>query len=225
MATLKEIIYHIKNLKASGVQSDDTSVSDEQYMFMIDQYRARLIRLKYDKFSPINPNDIQDLGYVSVIPSPVDEMPQVGGFDIFETSRKLPRMVTTDRGSLYTFVGYSPVDIPFQRTSLTKLPWDRHSKYTKALTKWFEVNNKIYISTQQPIVELFAMGIAESPFEVIKFKGEVNYADPYSFEYPLSISMLDTMYKMMAEAEFKILGLSQEDRINDGHEEKPKVSQ
>lgn len=223
MATLKEIIYHIKNLRATGKQSDNTELSDQQYMFMIDQYRARLIRLKFDKFQPINPNDMQDLGFVKVVPAPLDEMPAVGGFDIFVTETTIPRMITTDRGSLFTFVGHSPVDLPFQRTSLTKLPWDRVSKYTASLSKWFEMSDKVYVATEQPLTDIFVLGVAESPYQVLEFKGELNPMDPYNFEYPISISMLDTLYKMIAEAEFKIVYMGQEDRVNDGHEDKPRT--
>jgi hypothetical protein len=219
MATLKEIIYHIKNLKAKGVQSDDVKLSDREYMFMIDQYRARLIRQYYDKFKEVSPQDVQDLGYVAVEQCPADEMPVIGGFDMFRTERTIPRMVSTARGSLFTFVGHSPVDLPFQRTSLTKLPWDRHSKYTRAEPKWFDTLSRVYIATEQPINEVFILGVAESPYKVIEFRNELNYNDPYDFEYPLSITLLDALYKMIAEAEFKIVNMEVADTSNDGQEE------
>ena len=221
MATLKEIIYHLKNLKSQGVQSDDNKLSDQEVMFMVDQYRAKLIRQQYDRFKTINPQDVQDLGYVEVEPAPADEFFAIGGFDVFQTVREIPRMISTDRGSAFTFVGPSPVDLPFQRTSLTKLPWDRHSRYTKAVPKWFDTLSRVYVATEQPINEVFLLGVAESPYKVLEFKNEIDYSDPYNFEYPISLTMLDSLYKMIAEAEFKIIGMGMEDRKNDGRESTP----
>ena len=46
MATLKEIIYNIKNLQGRGEFTDDLKLSDRQLEFIIDHFRAELAAQK-----------------------------------------------------------------------------------------------------------------------------------------------------------------------------------
>ena len=49
MATIKEIVYDIKNIVRGGLQSDDEMISDRQIEFQINSIRAQLIRQDINK--------------------------------------------------------------------------------------------------------------------------------------------------------------------------------
>lgn len=225
MSTLKEVIYNFKNIRARGNQSDDSKLSDHQVMFLIDQYRAKLIRQDYDKGKPLNPALIQDLGFLAVRPAVgAVNLGPIQGDNLYVTDLEVPRMVEATQENLWTHVGQNPMSLPFQRTTSGKIMWDIHSSYTKNLPKWFEHANRLYAyfpteEEEKPLTELFAMGVAESPYSVLEFKREVNYEDPYEFEYPISATMLDSLYKMIADAEFKIMQGMKPDLSNDGNDE------
>ena len=59
-----EIIYNVKNLLAGGILSDDLDLSISQMAFIIDYYRARLVKQDQDKGRFNTELYIQNLGKV-----------------------------------------------------------------------------------------------------------------------------------------------------------------
>ena len=86
-----EIIYNIKNLRAGGVQSDDTQLSDRQYMFIINYYRSKLMRQEYGNYRTVAPEEITDLGKVDLINVDPHECGCEEGECILRTELPIPK--------------------------------------------------------------------------------------------------------------------------------------
>ena len=56
MATIKEIVYDLKNIIRGGLQSDDEMISDRQIEFQINSLRAQFIRQDINKRRSISDN-------------------------------------------------------------------------------------------------------------------------------------------------------------------------
>ena len=56
MATIKEIVYDLKNIIRGGLQSDDEMISDRQIEFQVDSLRAQYIRQDINKRRSISDN-------------------------------------------------------------------------------------------------------------------------------------------------------------------------
>lgn len=227
--TLKEIIYNVKNLKAGGVQSDDAKLSDRQYAFIIDYYRAKLIRQDIDRGKSINPNLIQSLGLVPAVKVQRSEFQEIPGCDIFRTKPvkvgttteiALPVVLEANYKNIYTYIGAQEQGISFHRTTFHDLFWAKSgSKYTADLSKWFEHKGKIYVATPDPLQKIVIEGIFESPYRVLEFLDKIDKFDPFNFEYPISATMLDSMYKMMIDAEMKFSYILPKDHTNEGQDD------
>ena len=56
MATIKEIVYDIKNIIRGGMQSDDEIISDRQIEFQVNSLRAQFIRQDINKKRSVSDN-------------------------------------------------------------------------------------------------------------------------------------------------------------------------
>ena len=222
---LSEIIYNVKNLISGGVNSDDLKIRDKQFSFIIGYYRSKLLkqdqaknRLNLDLYK-------QNLGKVEVTMADKNDCCEIDAC-IIRTKNKIPRPSETDRGMNITFVGLIG-GMPFQKEYHNSIIWSGASKYTKKITKWYYRDGYIYI-VNPPTNQLKWInieGVFESPEEAIKFRtcdcpdnGEDCF-DSLDFEYPLPEYHTDTIVKMIADTELRILtGLSKDD-TNNGEDE------
>lgn len=222
MATLSEIIYNVKNLRAKGRQSDDTEISDRQYAFIVNYYRALLLKREADRNKFID-NVTQSMGDVALKKADKNESCDINDC-IYRTVNKIPKAVLTNSGSLIKYVGLTNLSKPFQKTTVERVIWDLQSPLTKHLPKWYELNDYIYIvNPPTDSLEIITVhGVFEDPIAVNSLKscGTEDCFQGYNFEYPISVTFLDSIYKMMADAEFKINGMFPKDTTNDTTEEK-----
>jgi hypothetical protein len=218
MATLSEIIYNVKNLRAKGRQSDDTEISDRQYAFIINYYRALLLKREFARTKDVG-NAYQTLGDVKLIKADKNECCDINDC-IYRTEKQLPEALIT------SYVGLTNLNKPFQKTTAERVIWDLQSPLTKHLPKWYETNNYIYIvNPPTDSLEIITVrGIFEDPVAANDFKTCGCIGDDcfqgYDFDYPMSVTFLDSIYKMMADAEFKINGMFPKDTTNDTQEAK-----
>lgn len=203
----KEIVYSIKNLKAGGTQNQNESISDLQYLAILDYYRAKLIRQQVSAGYRLNERLIQDLGELHL---------EFDKGSIYVT-KEIPNPI--EAGSILITDVRDNYDIPYQKSTLSSVQWTTHSKFTKDTPKWFPVGRKIGVVNHASDNKLRVAGVFESPLEVLKFLELDNELDPLDFEYPLSNTMVDTIYKMIVEAEVTLLMNSHNDRLNDSNNE------
>lgn len=207
-----EIIYNIKNLKSGGKTSDDTQMSDWQWMYIIDHYRAQLIKQQQSKGQTVNEQCVQKL-----LPSRIFLQQDAIQKHIMFT-HNLPKAVESQRANLYTYVG-TEAGKSYQRTTYNKNQWDGQSKYAACLPKWYSIGSVIYVSHHHPKqLKLSIHGVFENPIKVVEFNGQLDEMNPFNFEYPMSSTMVDTVIKMIAESEIKLSLLLPKDDLNDGRD-------
>jgi hypothetical protein len=218
MSTLKEIIYTIKNIKAGGVQTDDVKLSDENYADVINYYRAKLVRQEIDRGYRLDPTLIQSItadgAGIEVERVKFDRGSPLSGKTVYKTIIDIPRAIETTKNNLITFVGNNLLGKPFQRSTPYKVGLDSARALTGLEPKWFEFNKKIYVVTEDSLKYVTIQLVAEDPLAVLGINKEVDVYDPLNVEYPMSNTMRDSLYKLIADGEYKIMGL--EDTLNDG---------
>lgn len=223
MATLSQIIFNIKNLKAGGVQNQSIELSDRQYAFIINYYRALLIRREVEKGKNVKGNWIQNLGRVDFQRADKNECCSTDIEDcIIRSVEKVPNPIEIYQNDLITYVGTTDGNLPFQRTTSNRSLWDSYGKYTGKLPKWFSLNGYIYIvNPPSEILEIVNIqGVFSDPKAAEEFRtciceNGVDCHEGFDFEYPLPEYLLDSLYKLMMDAEFKFMNILPPDTLND----------
>lgn len=215
--TLKEIVYQIRNLKGGGISSDDDKLSNDQYADIITYYRAKLIRQEIDRGMKLDPMVIQSVTNIELERVKFNRGEPLSGKTVFRSIKEIPRAISTKGTNLVTFVGHNMLGQSFQRTTLSKSQFDVCRPFTGLNIKWFEFDKHIYVITEDSLKHIVVQLVAENPLKVVELNGDLDPFDPLDFEYPISIVMLDSIFKLMSDAEFKISGTPTDD-VNDGQE-------
>jgi hypothetical protein len=219
---LSEIVYNIKNLMAGGLESDDSNVSDTQIAFMIGYYRAKLLKQDQEKGRFNIELYTQNLGKVSLIQSDKDCCESVCGL---RTEKKIPKPLETHTGLNISYVGLSD-GRPFTKIYSSTSFWSRGRKFTSKEPKWYYENGFIYILDPPTLMldEIYIRGVFEDPYVAEHFKVcecPANNLDCSSvfetmdFEYSLPLHHVDTIVKLVAETELRILRSFPSDVTND----------
>lgn len=221
MSTLSEIVYQIKNIRGGGIQSSSVKLSDEQYIDTINYYRSKLIRQEIDRGGLLDPLTIQSLHGTTGNGLEVERVKfnrgePLSGVTVFRTKLKLPRAIATNKNNLVTFVGDNLLGKAYQRSTPYKVQLDVTRSITGLVPKWFEFDERIYVINEDPLTNIVVQLVAENPLKIFEFNNELDAYDPFNIEYPMSDTMRDSMYKLIADAEYKILGIT--DDTNDGQD-------
>jgi hypothetical protein len=227
MAKLNEIIANIKNLRAGGVQNRDIKLSDRNYAFIIGYYRALLLRREIEQGRRAKGNWIQNLGQVSFIKADRNECCDIEDC-IVRSEFQIPSPIEIYESDLITYVGTTDGNIPFQRTTYNRALWDKYNPYTGKLPKWYIQNNYIYIIN--PPTSVFEIGniqgIFDDPIRAIEFNtcdcnpdsNECLDVLNFNFDYPIPTYLLDSLYKMMIDAEIKFSTILPPDNLNNSQD-------
>jgi hypothetical protein len=207
----KEIVFHLKNLKAGGTQSQNMNISDMEYLAMVDYYRATLIRQQQGAGYRINDRFIQDLGIIDIAPL-------YDNISTYATIVEIPSPIEVPLGVLIVDV-VSTTGINYQKGNYSSVKWSKFSRLTKDEPKWFFVDNKVGVVNHVGSDKVRVKGIFESPYKALVFAKKHNELDPLDFEYPVTTTMLDTIYKMIIESEMKFLMLTHNDTLNNSSDE------
>lgn len=214
-----ELIYDIKNLRAGGLQSDDEDISDEQYAFIINGYRAKLIKQLRDKKQMVSSQLLQSLGKVKLILS----TDCCGGVCSLRTEKKIPRTISSSMLSHgFSYVGSYGGERTYQNTSFESRTYDKFAKYTSKETKWYIKDDYLYIDNAPGMLKwIEPRGIFEDPTEAERFRTcecEDNNEDcliGFDYEYPMPLHLRDTIFKMIMESEFRMSVALPPDTSND----------
>lgn len=227
MALLSEIVATLRDLPRRGYgDSDDNRYTDRQLAFIVNYYRATLLKRDKDKGKYVTEYYVQDLGKVELIQSDphgncvVDK--NIGC--ILRTKEKIPVPVDTNSQSLITFVGTLEGN-QFQRTNYNKSKFGIYSKYSGRLTKWYQLDEYIYIVNPptQALKYINIQGVFEDPIKANLFRqngfnceGENCYDEAnFDFEYPMSLTLVDTIYKMYTSSEINTANMLPPEIVND----------
>lgn len=215
-----EIIYNIKNLIAGGVQSDDTNLSNRQLMFIIDYYRAKLLKQDQQKGRFTQSLYIQNLGCVPLELSDKNDNCAIDDC-ILQTKNKLPTPLETTHGVNITFVGTSN-GTPFQMKPHNAMFWKRAAKWTGKETSWYYQAGRIKLVDPPTMMfsDMNVQGIFERPLEAVEFRScdcpdnGLECFSGFDFEYPIPLHHVDIIVKLVAETELRILSSIPVDNAN-----------
>lgn len=213
--TLKEVVQGVQNLQGGGISNDDNKLSDEQVADMVHYYRSKLIRQELDRGYKLDPMLIQPLFKLEVERVTFNRNEPLSGKTVFRTIKKLPRAISTRGTNLVTFVGHNLLGQAFQRTTPYKTQFDIFRPFTGLNIKWFEFDEKIYVITEDPLKTIVVQLVAENPTKVVELNGGLDVYNPFDYEYPISNTMIDTIFKLMVDSELKIDSTPTDD-VNDG---------
>lgn len=219
---LSEIVYNIKNLIAGGIESDDENLSNEQLSFIVGYYRARLIKQDQEKGRVDKSLYVQNLGLVDLVEADKNECCE--GECILRTKLKIPRPLETYKGLNITFVGNSD-GLPYDMQKANTIFWNKSAKYTGKEPKWYYQNGYIYIINppSDMLETINIQGIFEDPSVAEKFRvcdceqneGDCTSVYELDYEYPLPLHLVDTVVKLVAETELRLLSSFPTDLTND----------
>jgi hypothetical protein len=222
---LSEIIYNIKNLKAGGHTSDDEKISDRQWAFIVNYYRAVILKQDASKSSQISTDVIQNLGKVELIE--VD--PSGCGCDgygcVLRTKYELPATIAPkEKSTGFMYVGELGLDAArYQETTYSNIYWDSFRKYTSKEPRWFYADGHIYIVNPIGLLSYINIqGIFEDPTKANKFRtcDCPDNNEPcnvgFNYEYPFEASNMDRLMSMVANAEMRMQLTVPPDTVNDG---------
>ena len=105
MATLKEIVYDIKNIVRGGMQSDDEIISDRQIEFQIHSLRAQFIRQDINKRRSISDNIKQIITCLKVEAVKGSTCGLSDDIIIVRSKEKVPNPIETSHSDLITAIG------------------------------------------------------------------------------------------------------------------------
>lgn len=217
---LSEIIYNIKNLMAGGIESDDQDFSNNQLAFIIRYYRARLLKQDQEKGRSSNSLYVQNLGKVPLVQADKNECCDADTC-ILRTATKIPIPLETFKGLNLTFIG-TLNGRAFQRTYHNAVMWKKGAKWTKNDPQWYYQNGYIYIVDASSVMlsHINIQGIFEDPQEAEKFKtcdcdNDLDCYDGFDFQYPMPTHYGDTLVKLIAETELRVLYSILPDNLND----------
>jgi|TARA_X000001388_G_scaffold64869_1_gene51174 hypothetical protein len=208
MATIKEIVYDIKNLIRGGQQSDDEIISDRQIEFQINSLRAQFIRQDLNKRRSISDNIKQVIHCLDVEPVSGSTCGLPADLKIMRSKHQIPNPIETSHSDLITSIGPTGIlATNFQMIPYNRAAWIGTNKYTKLMTFAFLLDNFIYITgpDSKYLEKIKAEGVFQNPREISNFvdsKGNLSY-DPDNHDYPLSTSMLDLIKSSMLAQNMK----------------------
>jgi hypothetical protein len=230
MSKLSEIISTIRNLPRGGQGDfDDNAYTDRQIAFIVNYYRAKLVQQDIDRGSYLTQFYNQTLGKVKLIRATKIECGdmdcEVGNY-ILRSEFEIPKAIDTKDKNLITYVGTVDGNLPYQRTTFQEATFDKYAKYTGRRTKYYELNNYIYIINPPTnnLKYITIIGVFEDPIKVNEFKKVAcdsnDYCfNPFDMEYPMGMKYIDTIYKLITATEFRFNHILQYDTSNNSKDD------
>lgn len=215
--TLPHLVYNIRNLMRDN-RSDDIKMTDRQLEFIVNYYRARLIKNDVDKKRPISSNIIQDLGEVPLtrIDSTEDSVIKLGQL-LLKTTDPVPKPLELNNKDAFVYVGGMDKMSNIDFVTKTQSRYNKFNKYGSKLPTSYYRNGHIYIENYPKNLKFINIeGIFADPREVSRYKNDgVNCYDILSDPYPMSEYMIGPMMEMIASKELTFFLQMIPDDVND----------
>jgi len=202
MATIKEIVYDLKNIIRGGLQSDDEMISDRQIEFQVNSLRAQYIRQDVNKRRSISDNIKQVIHCLEVEPISGTTCGLSDDIMIVRSKEKVPNAIETSHQDLITAIGPTGIlSTNFHMIPYNRAPWAGNNRYTKRMTFAFLLDSFVYITGPEAemLEKIKVEGVWQNPRDIESYKkddGSPSY-DAEMEEYPLSTSMLDLIKQGM----------------------------
>ena len=215
--TLDEIAYNILNLLRGGRSSNDELISIDQIKFNIQHYRAMLIRRDYARNGYVSNHLEQDLGCIDLIQvdaSKCCNLPQY--CPVYRTKNKMPKTVRFNFKDAFTFIGKPNGTGLIPKVEAYEIEYLPYEKYTSAHTKYYVIDEYIYVYQPNGLEAINVRGVFEDPKIVAGYNTCTSGAcyDDQS-AYPLPMDMISAITTGLVQGEFAMLMQTVSDTSND----------
>lgn len=217
--SLDSLVYDIINVARGNNVSSSETVSFNQVESWIHQYRAKLLKQDLDKGKYANPDYIQSLEAIKVIPVEAPDRTVIrSGTYVYRTNQQIPK--TLDLNYKTGIIGVEDVlgnEIHLMPQGRTQ--WQSFKKYTNTDTYAWLNNQYIYISCPSMLHYISVRGIFELPTEAGNFTNELINKPNFTTKskYPLPINMVPVLKQLIFENEFKMIITTGSDKTNDSN--------
>lgn len=218
MATLKEIVYNIKNIKFGGLQSGDNKLSDRQVAFIVDYVRANLLKKdQEEELAKGNIDLFQTLSPIELVKvDKADACDALVGCTILRSKDKIPSYLRM--GSISTLTNK-----PIPRTTFNKAYWEQYSKFAGIGIRTYMKDDYVYVEGNNRLKYLKVRAIFESPQAVQECNIDLckEKKDPLEFEYPLPLHLLRRLTEIIRTGEMSdfVSHIQLEDTANNTNQE------
>jgi hypothetical protein len=194
--TGNELIYQI--YEDLNIHSDDTNITNEYIIQLINQQRALWVSREYNKIGTlIDSKLIQDLPITAtekvqtVLASDPSTLSFTSEGRYIRTLLQVPRAIETNRRLLYTRIGpadTTAVEIPL--IPFSQINFSGNGRFNKDVIHAFHYNDYIYLTANseahQFVKGIAIRGIFEDPVEAASFNLPSTECWTLDSEYPLS---------------------------------------
>lgn len=219
--TLNTIIRDILDILRNSNVADSEVISKRRIEDKVHQVRALLLKRDLDKGKKPNPDYIQEIGNMKVIPVEMagEDITDLGiesGVKVYRTELQVPKTLDLNFCSGFMYIGNTVGD-EIQLIPEGRSKWQRYKKYTSSDKLAFLRNGYLYIVNPQALQYITVRGVFEVPTEVARFVNPITnqpYFD-YDSKYPIPINMLTELKSIILQSEFKIELSAKTDVTND----------
>lgn len=209
MATLREIVYNIKNIAEGGASNEtDSKISDRQVEFLVNTYRAQLLLQYTNNGRKIHPQSMQTFKFLAesdAADANYINFPSVLNFNGQRAIKKI-RLYDTDTTDAVYHV---------QLTTLSDTVFNSGNKFTSGAKKAYIRDGRLYFLN-------FVLGASDyievtaafsDPREITTAEGAF---DKDTTNYPLPVELINTLTEEILRKEYNVTINTPRDKVVDG---------
>lgn len=215
--SLNEIVTDLLLIIRGSKVANTEKVSKRQIEAWVHQYRAMLIRNEVSSGDTINPDYIQTIPSIELVPVDVSTNSIVTtGSNIYRTSKRIPKLINLRQQSGLTFIG-TITNKTIQQVGVNRYEFQLYKKFTSAKTLAYLEDGYIYIINPLGLKYIKIKGAFENPAEAYEFYDDSRPKTNFTIdtEYPIPVNMLPALKQLILEREIGIEAVAPGDLIND----------
>jgi hypothetical protein len=201
--TLQEIIYTIKG----SLGSDAEELTNRQYKFIIDYYRAKLLRQRLKAKELVSPVFAPAIHKIQLKEIEDSDPGMALEANVYKTVKDIPTIIPHSKEATLLYLGSTDGFLPFQETSFQVLDLEQHTKYIRKQPKWFLLGTTIYVTNppDEAPEYITIQGIFEDPLAAAALSDSFDPTTLINFnvDYAISGDMVDTIIKLIRDNELQ----------------------
>jgi hypothetical protein len=216
--SLNTIVEDLLLIVRGSKLAESEKISKRQLEAWVHQYRAVLIRQNLSNGDNLNPDYIQTLPSIEIVP--IDIAGTISNIEtgtvFYRTSTKLPKTINLKYASGITFIG----TLNKKRIQLVpghRAEYQLYRRYTPTETIAYLEDGYIHVINPFGLRYITIRGVFENPPEAALYTNSTMTAQDYNMNssYPIPINMLPALKQMILEKELGIEAVAPGDIKND----------
>jgi hypothetical protein len=216
--SLNKIVEDLLLIVRGSRLADSEKISKRQIESWVNQYRGVLIRQNISNGDTLNPDYIQTIPSVELVP--IDASGGIStietGTVFYRTASKLPKTINLKYMSGITFVG------TLDKKRIQLIPGHRaefqlFKKFTPKETLAYLEDEYLYVINPKGLRYITIRGVAEVPSDWALFSNSTMTAQSFTMDsqYPIPINMIPALKQLIIEREIGIESVAPGDVSND----------